>query len=465
MVNDMTKGKPMKLILAFCIPMLIGNIIQQFYSMVDSVVVGRYIGVDAFAGVSSTGTLTFLVIGFVLGLTSGFSIKVSQSFGAGDYKEMRRYVVNSLYLSGAFAILLTILTVAFTRPLLRVMQTPENILNYAYDYIIILFAGISVTILYNILASILRAVGDSKTPLIFLGIAAFINIVLDLLFVIAFGMGVKGVGYATIIAQVISAILCIIYIKKRYFILHFERDELKLDIRKCKDLVSVGVPMALQYSITAIGTIILQSAVNTLGSAAVAAVGAAIRVQSIAILPMETLGLTMATYAGQNLGAKKYDRIRYGVNRSLILVVAYSLVIYLVMAFFGGSISQLFIKKEEVEIIGDIVRFLRVSGAFYPTIAILFIIRNVLQGLGYSAVTMLAGVSELLARGIIAIAFVGSFGFNAVIFAGPIAWIAADIILIITYIVKQNELKRMCMEPTNDVSYVKQADSNCIRTD
>ncbi len=460
MVNDMTKGKPLKLILAFCIPMLLGNIIQQVYNMVDSIVVGRYVGVDAFAGVSSTGSLTFLVIGFVLGLCSGFSIKISQSFGAGDYKEMRKYVANALYLSGAFAIILTVLTMLFTRPLLEVMRTPDNIIDYAYDYIIIIFAGITATMMYNILACILRAVGDSKTPLMFLGIAAVINIVLDLLFVISFNMGVKGVGYATVISQVVSAILCIIYIKKRYFILHFEKDELKLDVNKCKDLAFVGVPMALQFSITAIGTIILQFAVNSLGSAAVAAVGAALKVQSMAILSMETLGLTMATYSGQNLGAKKYDRIKEGVNKSLVVGVAYSLVIYAVIALLGGYISLLFIKKEETEIIGDVVKFLRISGAFYPMLAILFIIRNVLQGLGYSVVTMLAGVSELIARAVVAIAFVGPFGFNAVILAGPVAWICADIILIITYFIKQNDLKRMCIEPPNTkLSYAKRTNN------
>jgi putative MATE family efflux protein len=451
MVNDMTKGRPMKLILTFCIPMLMGNIIQQLYNMVDSIVVGRFVGVDAFAGVSSTGSLTFLVIGFVMGLTSGFSIKVAQSFGAGDYKEMRKYIANALYLSGAFAVVLTALTVLFTRPLLRVMQTPENIIDYAYDYIIILFAGISVTIMYNILASILRAVGDSKTPLIFLGVAAMVNIVLDLLFVISFNMGVKGVGYATIIAQIVSAVLGIIYIKKRYYILHIQMDELRMDLEKCKELAYIGVPMALQYSITAVGTIILQFAVNSLGSATVAAVGAATKVQSFAILPMETWGLAVATYAGQNFGAREYNRIRDGVNKSLVLGVVYSVFIYVIIAVFGGYISLLFIKKEEIAILGDVVRFLRISGAFYPTLAVLFVVRNVLQGLGYSMITILAGVSELIARAVIAIVFVRIFGYDAVILAGPVAWICADMIVIITYIVKQNDLRRICIEQSDVV--------------
>lgn len=443
----MTKGKPLKLILAFCIPALLGNMVQQFYNIIDSIIVGRYIGVDALAGVGATSSLTFLVIGFVIGLCTGFSIHVAQSFGAGDYKKMRKYAANALYLCGIFSVVLTVITMLGTRWLLVTMQTPEDIMQEAYDFIIVIFAGITVTMLYNILASIIRAVGDSRTPLVFLIISAVLNIILDFVFILGMKKGVASAAVATVISQMVSGVLCIIYIKKKYFILHFEKDETKLDIGLCKELLAIGLPMAFQFSITAIGSVILQWAVNSLGSVAVAAVTAASKIQLLAIQPMETLGLTLATYGGQNLGAKQYERIKKGVNQAIIIGLAYSVFIYGFMELAGEKMTLLFIAKDSLER-GEILEqskiFLRLNGLFYMFLSVLFILRNTLQGLGYSILPMMAGVSELVARTLVSVLFVGKYGYEAACLASPVAWIFADVLLITTYVLKQKDIKRTC---------------------
>lgn len=447
MTKEMTSGKPYKLILSFALPMIFGNVFQQLYNMVDTIIVGKYVGVDALAAVGSTGAINFLVIGFALGICSGFSIPVAQSFGAGNHSQMRQYVANSMYLSAAAAVILTVATMLLTGPILRITNTPEEIYNDAYNYIIVIFAGISATIFYNMLAGILRALGDSKTPLVFLGISSVLNIILDLTFIIVFKMGVFGASFATVISQGISALLCLFYIIKNYDILKFDSFELKPDMEKMKNLVVVGVPMALQFSITAIGSIILQSAVNTLGKTAVASMTAAIKIQTVAMGPMESMGITMATYCGQNKGARKYSRITAGIGQSIGMIMIYCVVACAAVSFFGGSLTTLFIDKQTTDpdsiqkIIELSVYYLRMNGIFYPFLGVLFIIRNSLQGLGYSMLPMLAGVSELAARSLVAILFVSSIGYSAVCLASPVAWVFADIVLLITYAVKIKELK------------------------
>lgn len=447
MTKEMTSGKPYKLILSFALPMIFGNVFQQLYNMVDTIIVGKYVGVDALAAVGSTGAINFLVIGFALGICSGFSIPVAQSFGAGNHSQMRQYVANSMYLSAAAAVILTVTTMLLTGPILRITNTPEEIYNDAYRYIIVIFAGISATIFYNMLAGILRALGDSKTPLVFLGISSVLNIILDLTFIIVFKMGVFGASFATVISQGISALLCLFYTIKNYDILKFDSFELKPDMEKMKKLVAVGVPMALQFSITAIGSIILQSAVNTLGKTAVASMTAAIKIQTVAMGPMESMGITMATYCGQNRGARKYSRITAGIGQSIGMIMIYCVVACAAVSFFGGALTTLFIDKkttdpENIQKIIDLsVYYLRMNGIFYPFLGVLFIVRNSLQGLGYSMLPMLAGVSELAARSLVAILFVSTIGYSAVCLASPVAWVFADIVLLITYAVKIKELK------------------------
>lgn len=446
--TEMTIGKPFKLILSFALPMVLGNVFQQLYNMVDTIIVGKFVGVNALAGVGSTGAISFLVVGFALGVCSGFSIPVSQQFGAGNYKKMRKYVAHAIYMSIITAAILTVLTVIFTGPILKIMNTPDEIYNNAYNYIIVIFTGISATIFYNMLSGILRALGDSKSPLVFLIISSIINIILDLVFIIVFKMEVFGAGLATIISQAISAVLCLIYMIKNYEILRFEKDELKFEMDYVLHLSSTGYPMALQFSITAIGSIILQSAVNTLGTQSVAAITAATKIQTVAIGPMDSLGITMATYCGQNKGAGKYKRITEGIKQSIIIQMIYCIASFIAVFLLGGILTTLFIDKQDTnpadykKIIELSSYYLKLSGTFYPILGILFILRNSLQGMGYSFLPMLAGVSELVARSIVAIGFISLLGFTAAGLSGPIAWIMADIVLITTYAVKIKELKR-----------------------
>lgn len=442
MVRDMTEGHPLKRILAFSAPLLLGNLFQQFYSMADSIIVGQYIGVNAFAAVGSTGSINFLILGFVQGACMGFAIPVAQEFGAGDMRAMRRCVANAAYLSVLVAIAVTALTALFTRDILRWMQTPADIFEDAYSYIFIVFAGTGATVLYNLLASVLRALGDSRTPLIYLIIASVINIALDIVLIAIIPLGVAGAAYATVASQLISGLLCLWHIKRKFPILHIEKPERKLDKELCLRLLHAGVPMGLQFSITAIGSIILQSAVNALGSSVVASISASNRVQNILTCPLETMGATMATYCSQNYGANRIDRVRQGIRQATIVTAIYSVVGLAIAYFCGRTIAQMFISAEEVALLDSIRQFLTINGIFYFPLAIILVYRNSLQGLGFSNSAMLAGVFELVARSAVAWLLVGTFGFIAVCFANPAAWIAADCLLLPMYAKKIRVLSR-----------------------
>ena len=442
MVQDLTKGKPINLIIRFCLPLMVGNMFQQFYNMVDSIVVGKFVGKAALSAVGSVSSLNFLVIGSVIGLCSGFAIPIAQSFGAGDRDKIRKLTFNIIVLSAGIGTVVTVLMLAFADNLLRFLNTPEDIFADAYSYIVIIFGGIVATVLYNLLASLIRAVGDSKTPLYFLILSSVLNIVLDLLFVIKFSMGVKGVAIATVISQAVSGLLCLIYVKKQFYILHIHREDMKMDKKLCKELLYAGLPMSLQFSITAIGSVMLQSCVNSLGSDVIAAVTAASKTQLMIVLPSETIGLTMATYCGQNLGARRVDRIKTGVRQALFLALIYSAIAMLI-AYFGGTyISLLFIDRSETLVLSYISQFLLTCSLFYPVLILIFIFRNSLQGIGYSISAMMAGVFELVARGVAGFGFVLRFGYKAVCFANPAAWAAADLLLIPMLIYAIRKLKK-----------------------
>lgn len=458
MTKDMTSGNSLKLIISFCIPMILGNLLQQLYSMVDAIIVGKCIDLNALAAVGATGSICFLVIGFATGICSGFCILVSQEYGANNYSKMRKFVANSFWLSFIIAIILTVLTLIFTRPLLELMKTPDDIIQQAYEYLFMIFAGLAVTIFYNLLASILRALGDSRSPLIFLGIASVINIILDYAFIKFFNMGVAGAGLATVIAQGISTVLCFIYMRKKFDILSFEKDELAFSIKDSGKLMSIGVPMALQYSITAIGSITLQTAINNLGTVYVAAVTAAQKIQMIAQGPMECLGTAMATYCGQNRGARKYERITKGLKQSITVSVIYCIVACIVLIAFGQYISLLFIDKNDIDVINYAMYYIKINSVTFPLLGVLFIIRNSLQGLGYSLLPMMAGFTELIARVGVVLLVVGTYGFTGVCFASPVAWLMADILLLIIMLCKFPELKRE-LEGNPNPSYIPVADN------
>lgn len=443
MKKDMTSGSPWKLIIAFGIPLVIGNIFQQFYNMVDSIIVGKYVGKVALAAVGSTGSLNFMIIGFGIGICSGFGIPIAQSFGGKKIKQMKEYIINSFYLCTIITIIMTVITVIALPTILTWMQTPANIYDQAYSYIVVIFIGLFATMIYNMLASILRAIGDSRTPLYFLILSSVINIALDLFFITQLNMGAAGAAYATVIAQFISGIACFVYMKKKTDILTFEHDEKRFQKAHCFKLLQLGLPMALQFSITAIGSVVIQSAVNTLGSDVVAAVTAAIKISVMLTQPLETLGLTMATYGGQNLGANQVERIFQGLKVSCIIGAIYCAFAFIFVYLTSDYLSLLFIDASETAIIADIKQYLLYNSSCYYILSILFILRNLLQGLGYSFLAMFGGVAEMIARCIVAFCFVGMFGFSAICFANPMAWVFADIVFIGGWLYKRKELKLM----------------------
>lgn len=439
-VRDLTQGSPMKLILGFMLPLLFGMIFQQFYNMVDTIVVGQFLGINDLAGVGSTGSINFLVIGFVIGVSAGFAIPVAQKFGSKDFDELKKYVGNTIWISIIFAAVLTTVTCLLCSKILELMNTPKEVFEPARDYIFVIFLGIPVTFLYNILSGFIRSLGDSKTPVIFLIISSLLNIALDIFMIVVLGMGVAGAGWATVISQLVSGVLCLVFIGKRFELLHISRDDLKPRSYYIGRLCAVGLPMGLQYSITAIGSILLQAAVNGLGSAAIAAVTAGNKVGQFLCCPLDAMGSTMATYGGQNVGAGKLDRLKRGLFDCIILGVIWSLIALAISFFFGDSLSALFINKndpETAENAAEIIRlskqFLVYTATFYIPLAFVNIVRFLIQGMGYSQIALYAGVFELVARGAAALCFVPVFGYDAVCFASPAAWILADCFLVPTF--------------------------------
>lgn len=431
--KDMTEGSPMKLILGFSIPLLFGYLFQQLYNLVDTMIVGQFLGVDALAAVGSTGSINFLIIGFCNGVCSGFALPVAHRFGAKDYKSLRKLWANSIWISGIFAVVMTLVTVILCRWILTVMQTPENIMEYAYQYILIIFIGIPATYLFNLTSGMIRTLGNSRAPLVVLMVSSVLNIAMDLIFILFFHLGVSGAALATVLSQVIAGIICVVYIKKRVTILHLQEDEWRPHKREFMELFNAGVPMGLQYSITAIGSVILQTAVNTLGSAAVASVTAASKISMFIVCPFDSMGATMATYGGQNAGGYKLDRLHKGLGSCVLLGAVYSVIALGIIYFFGTSLLQLFVDAGEIGILNDAQKFLLINGIFYFPLALVNIVRFMIQGMGFGAFAILAGVLEMIARALIGIFFVPRFGFVAACFASPLAWIFADAFLIPAY--------------------------------
>ncbi len=428
--KDMTSGSTMKLILGFAVPLLMGMLFQQVYSLVDTIIVGRFLGVSALAAVGATGSINFLIIGFCQGICNGFALPVAQRFGARDYDGLRKYVGNSAVLAIIFGGAITLITVIACRPILELMQTPSDIIDLSYNYIVVIFAGIPAIMLYNILSAYLRSLGDSVTPVIFLVISAGLNIGLDLLFIVTFKWGVFGAAFATVLSQAVSGILCLILIIKKFDILRLKRDDWKLDWDYTRYLLIMGLPMGLQYSITAIGSVILQSSVNTLGSTAVASMTAGSRISMFVVCPFDALGSTMATFGGQNVGAGRLDRLGRGLRSAVTLGAIYSALILVVLIFFGRDLILLFVNASEVTVIAQAKQFLVTNAAFYLMLALVNIVRFLIQGMGFSGFAVFAGVFEMVARALVGLVFVPIFGFTAACFASPLAWIFADCFLI-----------------------------------
>ncbi len=433
MTKDLTSGSPMRLILGFTLPTLFGLLFQQFYNLVDAMIVGRLLGAQALGAVGSTGSINFFVIGFCLGVCSGFAIPVAQRMGAKDYPQMRRYVANAAYLSAAIALVLTVATGLFCRDILAAMRTPADLFEDANAYIFVIFMGIPVVFLYNLLASIIRALGDSRTPVYFLALAAGLNIVLDLALILLFDWGVAGAAIATVVSQGVSGAACLAYMVKGFPILWITKEERRPSADACKTLCAMGLPMGLQYSITAIGSIVLQTSVNTLGSIYVSAVATGSKVCQLLVCPFDAMGAAMATYCGQNVGADRLDRLPQGVRSCSLLGLGYSAAALAGMIFFAPQCAMLFLSPAEPQLellVGFIRRYILTQAAFFFPLALVNVLRFSIQGMGFSTLAIVAGVLEMIARIAVGSFFVPAVGYPAACFASPAAWICADLFLI-----------------------------------
>ena len=434
MVKDMTNGSPSKHILGFAVPMLFGMLFQQFYNLVDTIIVGKTLGVEALAGVGATGSINFMIIGFCMGVCNGFVIPVAQCFGAKKPADLRKYVFNGYICSIVFAIVLTLASVIFCRRILIVMNTPADIIDHAYNYIVVIFIGIPTVFLYNMVSGVIRSLGDSKTPVVFLVLSSIINVVLDFFLILVCKMGVAGAGWATVTSQLISGLTCLIYMYKKYDILKGDKSERVLDRRFITNLCMNGVPMGLQYSITAIGSTILQAAVNTLGSTYVAAMTAGSKMFNFTCCPFDALGSTMATYAGQNVGAAKIKRLGQGVRSAMIIGSIYSVLSLVALYFTTDYIALLFVNASETTIIALTRQFILASACFYIPLTGVNVVRFCIQGMGFSVFAISAGILEMIGRAFAAIILIPSIGFMGACLASPIASIAADAFLFPAFI-------------------------------
>ncbi|MBR4676865.1 MAG: MATE family efflux transporter [Bacteroidales bacterium] len=433
-VKDMTTGRPFSLILKFSLPLMLGNLLQQTYSLTDAAIVGNYIDINALGAIGASTSVMFFILGFCNGCGSGFAIPIAQKFGAKDYSLMRCFVNNSLKISVVISLILTVITALMCRQILHWLNTPEEIFEGAYMYLLITFLGIPATFFYNLLSAIIRALGDSKTPFYFLIISTVLNIGLDFLFILGLNFGVGGAALATLTAQAISVILCWFYMQKNFSILKSEPFEKQLNRRYVGILLNAGVPMGLQFSITAIGSMMLQNANNSLGTVCVAAFTTAMRIKMFFMCVLDNLGIAMATYCGQNYGAKKTSRILTGIKDSMIMMAVYSVVMFFVQWFFAREMGTWFMDSSEVQVLDNTELFLRISVSFYLALGALAILRCSIQGVGYTKLSMFSGVSEMIARVLISLFIVPKFGFLGVCFGDPMAWCAADLFLIPAFI-------------------------------
>jgi len=432
MTKDLTKGSPMRLILSFGIPVLFGYLFQQLYNVVDTAIVGKTLGGAALAAVGSTGSINFLVVGFCAGTCGGFAIPVAQQFGAQNHQELRRYVASGVWLCLAIGAALTASTVLLCDNILTAMNTPEDIYQRAHAYIGTIFAGLPAYFLYNFCAGVLRSLGDSRTPVVWLIISSVVNIVLDIVLILTFHMDVFGAALATVLAQALAGIGCLVRMVRGYPILRTERADWRWDSRRMGELCLMGLPMGLQYSITAIGSVMIQTAVNGLGTMYVTAVTAGSKVSMFLCCPFDAMGCTMATYGGQNVGAAKWERLHQGMRACVILGAAYSLLALGVLLLFSEPLSMLFLDAGSVSLLPLARQYLITGAAFFFPLALVNIFRFMIQGMGFSPLATLAGVLEMIGRAALAF-LVPTLGFTVACFASPAAWILADLFLVPAY--------------------------------
>lgn len=430
MTKDLTEGKPLALIINFSASVLLGLLFQQFYNIVDTAIVGRALGSDALAAVGCTGSVCFLLLGFCNGVAGGFTIPIAQKFGAKNFPLMRTYVWNAAFLCVIFSVVFTAGTAILCRPILVLMKTPERIINDSVSYLRIIFLGIPFLFLYNFIANLMRSLGDSKTPLYFLIASSILNIFLDLFFIRVCSMGVAGAALATVISQALPGLVSLVFLVKKFSILRMTREEKVIAKKHCLELCRFGIPTGLQYSITAIGSVILQSSVNGLGPDTVAAIAAGMKINMLFASVFDSFGLTMATYGGQNTGAAKYDRLSQGVRDCMLISAVYSVIAFIVVFFFGKNFVYIFLEEPSEKILREAYIFLLANFGFYITLAAVNIYRFMIQGMGFSAFSMFSGLAEMLARAVMGIFAVPLFGIYGAVFGSPAAWVLADCFLI-----------------------------------
>lgn len=449
--KEMTSGPCLPLIFNFTLPLLLGNMLQQTYSLIDAAIVGKFLGINALASVGASTSVVFLILGFCNGCCGGFGIPVAQKFGARDYVSMRRLVSVSLKLAGMMSVGIALITCLLCAFILRTMQTPENIFQDAYWYLLITFIGVPCTFFYNLLSSIIRALGDSKTPFWFLLFSTILNVLLDLLCILVFHWGVAGAAIATVFSQGVSAVLCYFYMYRKFEILRMQPADKRFRPELARQLIFVGIPMGLQFSITAIGSIMLQSANNALGTACVAAFTAAMRIKMFFLCMLESLGIAMATFCGQNYGAGKPERIWTGVKAASLMMIVYVAAVAIILWGFSEKFVLLFVDPSETEIIANAALFLHISVSFFPVLGLLCILRYSIQGAGYTKLAMFSGVSEMIARILVSVVAVPLWGFWAVCFGDPTAWVFADVFLIPAFIYVYRRLRLIVARERGDI--------------
>lgn len=443
MKNDLLTGKPVKSIVYFALPIMISSLLQFSYNFVDNIIVGRYVSTEALAAVGNVGSINSFIVGTALGLTGGFTIPVAQKFGAQDYKKMNEYIANSISLSFIIGVVIIVIAHLVSDPILHLLKTPDNIFELSSIYINILYFGVPIQMLFNNFVGIARALGDSKRPLYFLIVSVIFNLFLDILLVKTFNMGVAGAAIATVISCFIAALFAGWYVLSKFRVINIKFKNLKPNLKISIVQLKLGIPVSLQFTITSIGSMILQTAINGFGSSAIAAITAAGRVEQIMNVPMSSLGVANSTFVSQNYGARNYKRILESVNKIFILDVILSLFCSAVLVLAGPHVVGWFITESDPQIFTYANQYLYTIGGCYVFVSLLFVFRNTLQGLGFTYANTIAGAGELLGRMFVAYVLTPYFGFEAVCFAGPFAWVLADIPLIVIYLNKRKKFKTL----------------------
>ncbi len=442
----MLTGSPLKNVIRFALPIMASSMLQYNYSLVDNIIVGRYVSSDALAAVGSVGPIGSFIVGAALGLTSGFSIPVAHAYGEGDRKKLSHYAGGSISLAFIIGLVLVVISHILSGPLLRLIGTPDEIIGLASAYINILYYGIPFQMLSNNFTAISRSVGESKKPLYFFCVSVVVNFFLDLLFVKELQWGVEGAAVATLVSHIVACTLNGIYVLRFNRQVSITRQDLRIKWSTARRQIGLGIPVSLQFTVTSVGSMCLQSVVNSFGTSVIAGFTAAGRVEQLTNIPMSGLGVANQTFVGQNYGAKNYERILSSVKKIFMLDVCISAVMSLLLFTIWEPVVSLFLTEENPEIMEAASRYILAVAQCYSLVAILFVMRNTLQGLGFTYANSVAGIGEFFGRLSIAFILTPALGFDAVCYAGPAAWLLADIPLIIIYLRKARQFRKLLPE-------------------